>query len=127
MGATHQEKRRAPRARASFPIQFTPAKPAQGPAHGQPAAMRDISTIGLCCSLPGAVAEMTLVRVDLALPGARATHPVQGVVVRCERDRAAAGAYEVGVYFTEMAPEARAAIAAYVASQAVVETKRAVR
>lgn len=94
--------------------------------------MRDISTVGLCCSLPEPVSEMTLVQIDLELPGGagkagEAGHRVQGVVVRCERDRQSSGAYELGVYFTEMAPQTRAAIATYVASQAVVEVKRAIR
>jgi hypothetical protein len=129
MGSTQQEKRRAPRASASFPLQLAPARPPVGQPPPQAATVRDISTIGLCCSLPEAVGEMTLVRLALQLPGqpAARAHEVTGVVVRCERDRRAGAGYELGVYFTDLTAETRSAIGAYVAAQVAVEVKRAVR
>jgi hypothetical protein len=49
-----------------------------------PAALRDISEIGLACTSSHAIPEMTLVGLDFALPGASDRHLVKGAVVRCE-------------------------------------------
>ncbi|MCA8949265.1 MAG: PilZ domain-containing protein [Planctomycetes bacterium] len=103
-----KERRRAPRALADFPIRL-----AQDPT-AEPAVLRDISEIGLSCVSPRELPEMTLVGFEFHLPGAATTaHSVVGAVVRCEplpNDR-----YDVAVYFTELRPETRAALAAFVA------------
>lgn len=100
------ERRRAPRALADFPIRFS-----QDP-EAEPAVLRDISEIGLACTSPREVPEMTLVALDFALPGATAVHNVVGAVVRCEPHRD--GKFDLAVYFTELKPETRAALGGFV-------------
>lgn len=105
------ERRRAPRALADFPIRLSPR---EGLAE---AKLKDLSEIGLCCTTAAPLDEMTLVGIDLQLPGARTAMRVQGAVVRCERRRSS-NDYELAVYFTEIGSDARSAIGAYVASAA---------
>lgn len=109
MTNVQQERRRAPRARANFPIQI-------GDRDGLTAALlKDISTNGLCCSYPDALNEMTLVRIDLQIPGQHDAHALQGVVVRCEKKRGdAPPAYELAIYFTDVPPSTRRAIGEFV-------------
>ena len=101
------ERRRAPRALADFPIRFSQQ------ADAEPAVLRDISEIGLACTSPRELPEMTLVGFDFSLPGATAVHQVVGAVVRCEPHQD--GKYDVAVYFTELQPETRAALGGFVA------------
>ena len=109
MPGTHPERRRAPRAKASFPILMSDQK---GPCE---ATLKDLSTSGLCCTYPQELSEMSLLQIDLDLPGGKARHRIQGAVVRCEK---VPPSYEVAVFFTEVSPEARAALEAYVAAHA---------
>lgn len=103
------ERRRAPRAKAAFPIQIGPAD------QTRPARLRDLSEVGLCCVSGTAVAEMTSVAIDMQLPGDKARHRVQGAVVRCQRIRGSSPAeYEVAVYFMDANAAAKAAIRGYV-------------
>jgi hypothetical protein len=107
------ERRQAPRVAASLPIQLGTQ------AGSQQAQLKDISQNGLCCSFRDAIPEMTLVRIDLRLPGQPDGHSVQGVVVRCARERGVNPPnYDVGVYFTEVSPDCRTAIAGFVAKGA---------
>ena len=101
------ERRRAPRALADFPISLSPAEGAA------PARLKDLSTIGLCCTTAQEMPEMTVVGIDLQLPGSAASHKVQGAIVRC--DPIQDDGFEVAVYFTEIGNEAKHAVGAYVA------------
>ena len=94
------ERRRAPRALADFPIQLSPE---QGATE---ARLKDLSTIGLCCTTPQEVPELSQVGIALQLPNAHEQHQVIGAVVRCEA--------EVAVYFTEIGEDTKAALEAFV-------------
>lgn len=77
------------------------------------ALLRDISEIGLACTSPKEIPEMTLVGLDFALPGATERHHVKGAVVRCEplgKQRK----FDLAIYFTEITPVTRAALRNYV-------------
>jgi len=100
------ERRRAQRALAEFPIRFS-----KDPA-AEPAVLRDISEIGLACNSPRAIPEMTLVALDFTLPGSVEPHHVTGAVVRCEAHPK--GRFDLAVYFTEVQPSTKAALAGYV-------------
>lgn len=108
MSSPQPDRRRAPRAQADFPIQIV------GKAAGRPAQLKDISEIGLCCSCSERIDEMTLLAIDLQLPGAQVQHKVKGAVVRCEPLRQQ-GSFELAVYFTEIAPQTKAALKQLVA------------
>jgi hypothetical protein len=106
------ERRRAIRALASFPVQLST------PGQAEPAALRDISEIGLACVSPQRIPEMTLVGLDFVLPGATERHHIRGAVVRCEPIPPVAGGktrYDLAVFFTELTPVTRAALKNYVA------------
>ncbi len=103
------ERRRAQRALASFPVRFAEQKA------GDAAVLRDISTIGLACTSPTPIAEMTLVGLDFALPGSVQQHHVKGAVVRCEPLRGGGKKqWDVAVYFTEIGKETKVALHNYV-------------
>ena len=107
------ERRRAIRAIGTFPIRLSP-RPTDAPA-----ALRDISEIGLACTSLEEFPEMSQVALNFSLPGATEVHHVQGAVVRCERIKPDApsrgGAkWDLAVYFTEITPVTRAAIRNYV-------------
>lgn len=102
------ERRRAVRALANFPVRLTNEPGAE------PALLRDISEIGLACTAPKAIPEMTLVGLDFALPGATELHKVRGAVVRCEPLARTRGQYDVAIYFTEISAVTRAALRNYV-------------
>src|SRR5262245_43387622 len=108
MNSRPSERRRAPRAIADFPIQLTEPK---GPAA---ARLKDLSTIGLCCTTSARFPEMTLLGIDLQLPGQPQRHAIQGAVVRCEPVRASKGSYEVAIFFTLIDAAAKAAVGAWV-------------
>ncbi|GDY02628.1 hypothetical protein LBMAG49_19570 [Planctomycetota bacterium] len=112
MASSERERRRAPRARAEFQIHLNPKEGAQ------PATLKDLSIIGLCCSTAHKMAELALVGIDLQLPGQSGNHSVKGAVVRCDPEQGKPGKYEVAVFFTEISPASKAAVAAYVASAA---------
>jgi hypothetical protein len=104
MTGPRSERRRAPRFAASFPIRFEDGGVARE------AQLRDLSEIGLSCSYPEFVREMTMVGISIQLPDDDRLHAVRGVVVRCEKDRDDQRRYEVAVYFTEVRPETRLAL-----------------
>ncbi len=104
------ERRRAPRAKATFSIHLGP------PEQARPARLRDLSEIGLACIAGEAIPEMTQVALTMSLPGSTEQHQVTGAVVRCARLRNSAPAeYDLAVYFTEISPVCKAAIRGYVA------------
>ena len=109
------ERRRAPRAVADFAIRVADR------GESRPATVKDLSTHGLCCFHPEPIGEMTLVGMQLEIPGDGGPHEVQGAVVRCEKCRGQTPpTYEVAVYFTEIRPETRRAIAGYVEQRLAV-------
>ena len=55
---------------------------------------------------------MTMVGLDFSLPGSAAVHSVTGAVVRCEQQTD--GSFELAVYFTELQPDTRTALGAFV-------------
>ena len=101
------ERRRAPRALADFPIQLSPE---QGATE---ARLKDLSTIGLCCSTAHEVPELSQVGIALQLPNTHEQHQIIGAVVRCEADQDD-GNYEVAVYFTEIGVDTKAALETFV-------------
>jgi hypothetical protein len=102
------ERRREPRVPVAIPIQLATHAPAR------PAQLKNVSRNGLCCMVADPVPEMTLLGIDLQLPGSKSMQ-VRGVVVRCAKLRGQSPpTYELGVYFSELGAEARAAIAAFV-------------
>lgn len=110
---TH-ERRRAPRARADFPIHMTQR------AKARPGSVVDISENGLCCTFPEAIREMTQVNIDLQLPDDSETHAIEGAVVRCEkRKNVSPPTYEVAVYFTGLEQDARQKLRDYVTRCAI--------
>ncbi|MEZ5965872.1 MAG: PilZ domain-containing protein [Planctomycetota bacterium] len=119
MNAAGRERRRAPRVHANFPIHLTCET---GTLQG---VLRDISAVGLCCQIPAALREMTLVRMRLELPGVPHAADVDGVVVRAEklRDKSPA-TYDVAMFFSNLSPGARSAIEAFVQKNQVAATAR---
>ena len=114
---TQHERRNAPRADARFPIRLSVDNHAPDAGAGfQDAELKDISTNGLACRYHGeAMSEMTLMAVNLELPGSDAAHRIEGVVVRCEKVRGISPpTYEVAIYFTEIGATAREAIRTFV-------------
>lgn len=101
------ERRRAPRALANFSIRFSSAPDAE------PAAVRDISEIGLACLSPRAIPEMTLVGLDFTLPDSKLQHHVTGAVVRCD-PAARRGQFDLAVYFTEVPEPTKRALRGFV-------------
>ncbi len=106
------ERRREPRARASFPLVFTPPS---GPLEAQ---VRDISRSGICATAARAVPEMTRVRFRFSLPSPEGPRRIEGegAVVRCAR-RAEAG-FEIGIFFTEISEADRDRLAEFVRASA---------
>lgn len=107
-----RERRRAPRAVADFPIQLNPA------GQATPARLKDLSAIGLCCTTSAKMQEMSIVGIDLQLPGESKRHALQGAVVRCEPTRGSKSSYELAVWFTQIDDAAKKALGAYVARSA---------
>ncbi len=104
------DRRRAIRAVATFPVKLS-TKP-----DAEPAALRDLSEIGLACTSTHAIPEMTLVGLDFALPGQTERHHLKGAVVRCEPMPALGSKkqWDIAVYFTEVTPVTKAALKHYV-------------
>jgi len=106
MPAAPSERRRAPRIAADLPLQLI-ARDA-----GASAQLRDLSTIGLSCVFPEPIPEMTAVNLKLELAGE--AHDIVGAVVRSERlDEG----WEIAVYFTQIADEAKTGLATYIEDQ----------
>jgi hypothetical protein len=108
------ERRRAPRAEVSLPIQLSPR------GEAQPGTLVNLSTSGLGCRFSESISEMTLVGIDLDLPGARVRTTVQGAVIRCDKVRGVnPPTYDIGIFFTEMSDATRAAIQGFIEQQLV--------
>ena len=106
------ERRRAPRATVSMPIQLSPRGDAQ------PATLKNLSTSGLACHFGEAISEMTVMAIALELPGASQPVEMAGAVVRCDKMRGVnPPTYEIGIFFTDMTNEARARVHNFVEAQ----------
>jgi hypothetical protein len=86
-----------------------------------PAALRNLSVAGLCCTTSRKFPELALVKIRLDLPGpdeatGRLQLELSGAVVRCIPLRHGTGKrrFEVALYFTELTPKARAQLASLV-------------
>lgn len=101
------ERRRAPRALASFSIHFSSSP------NAAPAVARDVSEIGIACLSPTEIPEMTIVGIDFTLPDSKIQHHVVGAVVRCDRDHKS-GKYDLAVYFTEVPETTKKSLRSYV-------------
>lgn len=116
------ERRRTPRAPADFAVHIAPPQQQGGAPAAAPveARLRDLSTGGLCCLHPDPLREMTLLEMQLAIPGIDEPQRVQGAVVRCVKARGVTPpSYELAVFFTDMAPETRRAIDTYVTAKLI--------
>ncbi len=109
---TSDERRQWKRARADWPITIA----LDGGEHE--ARVRDVSRGGICFFLDRPVAEMTLLRIDFALPVEGGVRHINGTgaVVRCERISEGLEHYEIAVFIQEMAAPDQETIEAYVAS-----------
>lgn len=110
------ERRRAPRAAASFSVSLSSDSVAE------PALLRDISEIGMACDAPAPIEEMTMVGITFSLPGQVEKHQVTGAVVRCDRgeDKDGRPQWDIAVYFTEITPVTKAALKGYVSRGKIV-------
>lgn len=85
------------------------------PDGSAPAALKNLSVAGLCCTTARAFPEMTLVKILLDLPAAAgddAEHvrlELSGAVVRCEALRHGTGKrrFEVALYFTDLTAKSK--------------------
>lgn len=111
MSQGNHERRRAPRVVADFPIQF---RSDDGIREGR---VRDLSEIGLSCTFPGTVEEMTVVKIGLRLPDTGNVLELEGAVVRCEPLDGDDGDHEVAVYFTNHPEDTRDALREWVSKQ----------
>lgn len=101
---------------ASFPIQLHSES---GTFQG---VLRDLSTSGLCCQLPTALREMTLVRMRLELPGVKEPADIEGVVVRTVKLRdKTPPTYDVALFFSQLLPAARNTLEAFVRTNLVAQ------
>jgi len=110
------DRRRSPRAAASFPVNLS------SDTLAEPGSLRDISEIGMACDAPAPIDEMTLVGIDFALPGQSERHHVTGAVVRCDRVEAKQGKpmWDIAIYFTEITPITKASLRNYVSKGKIV-------
>ena len=107
-----RERRQHPRSEAPWPVQLLLAS---GPCE---ARLRDISRGGVCFFLDQPIAPMTLLALELELPGPRGKRQIrgQGAVVRCERISPAVEHYEVAVFLHDLSESDRDAIDEHVRS-----------
>lgn len=107
-----QDRRRHPRARADWPITLAL------PEGSFQARLRDVSASGVCFHLDRPVPEMSLLAVELRLPGDGPARSVRGrgVVVRCQQVSPALEHYEVAVFFNELEDADRELLAGFAGS-----------
>ena len=104
------ERRQHPRVAAGFKARFGPEAAA---------VVQDISRSGVRCHLDTPVSAMTVVELRLEIPVGTSYRevPCRGVVVRSGILSDESPRYEAAIFFQELAPEAREAIDAFVASR----------
>lgn len=104
------ERRRAPRASAPLSVRID-VKDRRFETR-----VRDVSKSGVCFSSPVEIPEMTLLRIDLELPGKPVKHlRADGAVVRCVKG--SSGEHSIAVFFTAIDAEARADLESFVAER----------
>ena len=104
------ERRHHPRATVDWPLTIALE---DGPHE---ARLRDVSRSGVSFYLDQRVPEMTLLRLELELPGSGVRVRGTGVVVRCQPVSPALEHFEVAVFLNDMGAEDREARAALVRS-----------
>lgn len=103
------ERRTHPRAKAEFDITI-------GTDSRSSVRVRDISKSGVAFVSAIPIPEMTLVRLELVLPGAKGNLiKADGAVVRSEKR--SGGDYDIGVFFMAITDTAREEIAGFVTSR----------
>ena len=111
-GMTPEERRQAPRVEERVWLAL------RGEATEFRAETKNLSTIGAYCVMDQFLAPMTKLQLEFELPdGARRVRiRGEGAVVRVEPvvDSVERGRYHVGIYFTQMSDEHRAAISRFV-------------
>ena len=109
--ATGVERRRHPRVALDWPVTISLAD------GDYEARLRDVSKVGVCFFLDRRIPEMTILRMDLELPGGTGTKVRgSGVVVRCLALSPAVDHYEVAVFLNDIGEESRERLEAYVAA-----------
>jgi hypothetical protein len=104
------ERRAHPRARVEFPITI------EAKDRRVAARVRDVSRSGIAFLSKIPFPEMTVLRVDVAIPGgAKPMIRADGAVVRCEKD--ASGDYDVAIFFTAIGDDDREEIARFVSGR----------
>ncbi len=83
--------------------------------HVTPARLRNISTVGLRCTLTTPIAELTRVRLGFQL--ANGVQEIEGAVVRCEQGDHGLSSWDVAVYFTGMSQTVRDTLGSYLSSK----------
>jgi len=100
-----RERRQHPRAEAPWSVSLALE---DGP---HVARLRDISRAGVCFFLDRPIAPMTLLSLELELPGAaQRTVSGRGAVVRCERISPGVEHYEIAVFLHDVSESDREAI-----------------
>ena len=99
------ERRHHPRASVDWPIAIA----LEGGVHE--ARLRDVSRSGVSFYIDRRVPEMTLLRLELELPGSAERLRGTGVVVRCRSLSPAVDHYEVAVFLNDMADRDRELLA----------------
>ncbi|MEM7311326.1 MAG: PilZ domain-containing protein [Planctomycetota bacterium] len=102
------ERRHHPRASVDWPIAIA----LEGGVHQ--ARLRDVSRSGVSFYIEHRVPEMTLLRLELEVPGGDKRVRGTGVVVRCRQLSPAVEHYEVAVFLNEMDDEEREVLASLV-------------
>jgi hypothetical protein len=99
------ERRHHPRASVDWPLSIA----LEDGVHE--ARLRDVSRSGVSFYIDHRIQEMTLLRLELELPGSDARVSGTGVVVRCRPLSPALEHFEVAVFLNEMAERDRTALA----------------
>jgi hypothetical protein len=107
------ERRHHPRAAVDWPLEIA----LEDGVHE--ARLRDVSRSGVSFYLDQRVPEMTLLRLQLELPGGGERIAGTGVVVRCRPVSPALQHYEVAVFLNEMDDDDRESLARLVRARAV--------
>lgn len=103
------ERRQHPRARAEWPITIL-----LDDGYHQ-ATLRDVSASGVCFHIDRPVPEMSLLSLQIDLPGSTPRKlRGEGVVVRSERIASAVDHYEVALFFHALEDDDRVALESYV-------------
>jgi len=114
-----RDRRRSDRVTLWSPVQLT------APDGSAPAALKNLSVAGLCCTTSRAFPELALVQVTLDLPSGPqdgASHvrlELSGAIVRCVPLRHGTGKrrFEIALYFTDLSAKARESLAELVRSR----------